>query len=284
MKSKTSGQTRQTPLERYVRALEIVASADGAVSLSELAERARLPLGTAHRLAAALVRTGLLYHEGPRGGFTLGKRLQRLAYIGIDTGFLRISVKPILEDLADTLGSTCFLASLRGTTVATMAWAVPPQGTFRGFVSPEHLMPPHASAAAKAILAFQDETLIEEILSAPLPKLTSRTIIGKKNILKEYSDVRKRGYATCWSEIEEGLGAVAYPIVLPRADAPLYSVATSGFGDRLKQRPIAQTVNHLKSAAQRLQDVLLNAAIPAADREIIMHMDRGAARQHGKKA
>jgi DNA-binding IclR family transcriptional regulator len=137
-----------------------------------------------------------------------------------------------------------------------VAWATPSDG-LRGFVVPGHTLAPHVAASAKAILAFQPQTLADKALSGPLPKLTAKTKTKRKDIDREYRAVRENGYATCWDEMEVGLGAIAVPIHLSNIGV-IYSLGTAGLIDRLTRRPVTDTVALLCAALEPMTRALRN--------------------------
>jgi DNA-binding IclR family transcriptional regulator len=245
------------PLERYFSALEsIAASADGR-SVSEIAESCDLPIATAHRLLQNLQHAGLVVSGGAkRRDYRLGKRLLRLLHAGSDTAWLTIFAQPILDRLANEIADTCYLARLVGHEVVSVAWATPSDG-LRGFVVPGHTLAPHVAASAKAILAFQPQALTDKALAAPLPRLTAKTKTKRKDIDKDYRTVRANGYATCWDEMEVGMGAIAIPIHLPDVGV-IYSLGTAGLIDRLTRRPVTETVKLLRAALEPMIRALRN--------------------------
>ena len=246
-----------SPLERYFSALESIAASVDGRSVSEIAENCDLPIGTAHRLLQNLQHAGLVASTGSkRRDYRLGKRLLRLLHAGSDTAWLTISAQPILDRLANEIADTCYLARLVGHEVVSVAWATPTDG-LRGYVVPGHTLAPHVAASAKAILAFQPHTLAEKALSGPLPKLTAKTKTKRKDIDKDYRAVRENGYATCWDEMEVGLGAIAVPIHLPDIGV-IYSLGTAGLIDRLTRRPVAETVALLRAALEPMTRALRN--------------------------
>jgi DNA-binding IclR family transcriptional regulator len=204
-----------------------------------------------------LQSAGLVASSGAkRRNYRLGKRLLRLLHAGSDTAWLTISAQPLLDRLANELADTCYLARLVGHDVVSVAWATPNDG-LRGFVVPGHTLAPHIAASAKAILAFQPQTLADKALAAPLPKLTAKTKTKRKDIDKDYRTVRERGYATCWDEMEVGMGAIAVPIHLPDVGV-IYSLGTAGLIDRLTRRPVMETVNLLRAALEPIIRALRN--------------------------
>jgi len=246
-----------SPLERYFSALESIAASVDGRSVSEIAESCDLPIGTAHRLLQNLQQADLVTSNGgKRRDYRLGKRLLRLLHAGSDTAWLTISAQPILDRLANEIADTCYLARLVGHEVVSVAWATPSDG-LRGFVVPGHKLAPHVAASAKAILAFQPQALADKALATPLLKLTAKTKTKRKDIDKDYRAVRENGYATCWDEMEVGLGAIAVPIHLPDIGV-IYSLGTAGLIDRLTRRPVTKTVALLRAALEPMTRALRN--------------------------
>jgi DNA-binding IclR family transcriptional regulator len=246
-----------SPLERYFSALESIAASVDGRSVSQIADSCGLPIATAHRLLQNLQQADLVVSsEGKRRDYRLGKRLLRLLHAGSDTAWLTISAQPILDRLANEIADTCYLARLVGHEVVSVAWATPSDG-LRGFVVPGHTLAPHVAASAKAILAFQPQALADRALAGPLPNLTAKTKTKRKDIDKDYRAVRERGYATCWDEMEVGMGAIAVPIHLPDIGV-IYSLGTAGLIDRLTRRPVTETVKLLCAALEPMTRALRN--------------------------
>lgn len=267
----------EAPLERYFSALESIAASVDGRSVSEVAESCDLPIATAHRLLQNLQHAGLVVSSGSqRRDYRLGKRLLRLLHAGSDTAWLTISVQPILDKLANEIADTCYLARLVGHEVVSVAWAAPRDG-LRGYVIPGRTLAPHVAASAKAILAFQPQTIVDKALSGPLPKLTAKTKAKRKDIDKEYRTVRENGYATCWDEMEVGLGAIAMPIHLPEMGV-IYSLGTAGLIDRLTRRPVTETVALLRAALEPMTRALLNRAPTDVPKATSRNRERSALR------
>lgn len=235
--------------------LETLGVAMEGLSLSEVAERCMLPVGTAHRLLQNLHRAGIVATAGTsRKDYLLGERLLRLLHAGSDNAWLQISVQPVLDDLANKFAETCFVTRLVGHQVISMAWAAPAKG-LQGYVFPGHVMPPHAAASAKAILAFQSPEIVKKALAGKLPKLTPKTKVTRADIEREYAAVRATGYAACWNEMDVGLGALAVPIRIQGVGI-IYSLGISGLIDRLTRLPEPAIIESLRTAAEALSRTL----------------------------
>jgi len=278
-----------SPLERYFSALESIAASANGRTVSEIAENCDLPIGTAHRILQNLQYAELVTSTGSkRRDYHLGRRLLRLLHAGSDTAWLTISAQPILDRLANEIADTCYLARLVGHEVVSVAWAAPREG-LRGYVVPGHTLAPHVAASAKAILAFQPQTLVDQAVSGPLPKLTPKTKTRRKDIDKDYQAVRENGYATCWNEMEIGLGAIAVPIHIPNIGV-IYSIGTAGLIDRLTRRPVIETVALLHTAVEPMTRVLRNGPPPdraeviSQTREATGHAAKGFSKEQGTVA
>jgi DNA-binding IclR family transcriptional regulator len=265
-KSNSIVSAKQTPLERYITVLETIASAPDA-SLSDLSGLCDLPFSSTHRVLHTLLRLKLVVPAGgKRGTYALGPRLLRLLHTGLDESWLRIRGQQILDELALQLNDTCFINKLVAKEVITIAWAAPESGS-RGYLVPGLTQPLHASASAKAILAYQPLLFIRKALPDRLPKLCTETKTKFKDVLADFETVRAQGFATCWNEYEKGVGAIACPVLLPEADV-VYSVGVTGLIDRFTQHPIEKYTSIIRSAADAIAQAIRFQRDGTSNREL----------------
>jgi DNA-binding IclR family transcriptional regulator len=130
-----------------------------------------------------------------------------------------------------------------------------PEIRWRGFILPGKNMAPHAAASAKAILAFQSDTVIEAALSEELPQFTSNTTTKRTQILQDYEQVKQQGYATCIGEIDELLAAVAVPIRIPHLGV-IYSLGLTGPLKRLVSKDLKLLAGTMTVYAERIAESL----------------------------
>ena len=116
-------------------------------------------------------------------------------------------------------------------------------------------MPINAAATAKAIMAYQSPALIAQALSHDLPKLTVNTRTDRLWVESELAEVRRRGYATCIGEIDEGLAAIAVPIVLP-GGAVFHALGMTGPLQRIMNEQLPERLQALNDAAAVLTTAL----------------------------
>ena len=104
-------------------------------------------------------------------------------------------------------------------------------------------------------LAYQSEALLEEALSHDLPTLTVNTRSDREWVEHELGETRRRGYATCIGEIDEGLAAIAVPIVLSDG-AVFHSIGMTGPLQRIMGEQLSDRLAALNDAAAALGKVL----------------------------
>ncbi|WP_238193113.1 IclR family transcriptional regulator [Methylobacterium frigidaeris] len=234
--------------------LELVASFPGAITMSDVCTLLDMPKTSAHRLLAGLLRAGLVEGGGRHRTYSLGTRLVRLLHMSAEDSWIIALARPALEALTAERGETCYLTRLVGHGVRVV-FSVSPEVQWRSYVQPGLEMPPHAAATAKAILAFQEPALIEKALERDLIALTTQTRTTRDTILDEYAEVRTKGYATCISEIDEGLGALGFPVRLDDGSI-LYSVGLTGPVQRVFNDDLPVRIASLEKAAASLSRVL----------------------------
>ncbi len=242
------------PLERYFRILEILAAFPDGLSLMEVGRMLGLPKATAHRLLAGLQKSQLVALTAPGNAYVLGDRTRRLAVLGTDGSFVKTLTAALLRDLSTEIGETCYVARLEGIQVRSIVMESP-DAPWRGFVLPGKTMQPNATACSKAILAFQDDDLVDRALAGRIIRLTDRTKTDPAAIKAELDAVRGRGYATCLGEVDEALAAVAVPIRVAPVGV-IYSLGVVGPLPRIEKLIADDIPKRLEVVAKAIASAL----------------------------
>jgi DNA-binding IclR family transcriptional regulator len=109
----------------------------------------------------------------------------------------------------------------------------------------------HTTANGKALLAFSGRALPQ----GPLERATSRTIISRAALRRELGRVRAQGYATAAGELEDGLNAVAVPVLA--ADGALRgAISVSAPAYRLDATAFAAVAERCRAAAAHIESRL----------------------------
>jgi IclR family transcriptional regulator, acetate operon repressor len=196
--------------------------ADGGVhTLTEIACCANLPTSTAHRLVSELVAWRLLERTEERS-YRIGLPLRMIAseYSEPEVWTYTQTVMralPVLHELSKATRNEVRLGVLRGSDVLTLQ---PHTNRFSERVNAEGLthavIPAHATAAGKALLAFSSPRVVNLVIDAGLPAFTPHTITSPEVLRQKLSVIRLTQIATSRSEFESGKAAIAMPIFYGR--------------------------------------------------------------------
>lgn len=234
-------------LDRAFAILEAMADAGGMISLSQLVERADLPLATIHRLVRTLVDLGYVRQE-PSRQYSLGPRLMRLS----DTSSRRIGVwaKTAMTNAVTRLGESVNLAMLDGDEIVYVAQVQPSTNFMRMFTEVGRRTQPHATAVGKAILAGRDDAAVAALLGRTgMTRYTAGTLTTVPEFLAALATTRERGYALDEGEQEVGVRCVA--VVVPDAPQPL-ALSMSGPLPRMSDDVVLEAVPVLHAAAAEI--------------------------------
>lgn len=239
-------------VDRAFALLELMATAGGDATLSELAARSGLPLPTAHRIVRTMVASGYA-RQLPSRRYALGPRL-----IGLGDAASRLLgewARPQLAELVDDVGETANLAMLDGDEVVYVA-QVPSRHSMRMFTEVGRRVPVHCTGVGKALLAQLPAVQVQALLvRAGMPAQTPHTITDPARLANELDRIRQQGYAVDDGEQELGVRCVA--VALTRAPAPT-ALSVSGPETRVSWAAVERIVPLLRRAADALAGQLVS--------------------------
>jgi DNA-binding IclR family transcriptional regulator len=113
-------------------------------------------------------------------------------------------------------------------------------------------MPVHATAAGKALVAFESDEDLRKRFSGEIPRYTKGTKTRSEDLMKDLAAVREHGYATDLEEFEEGLRCIGAP-VRDYTRKVVGALSVSGPAHRLADEKIAQQLGpEVERAARAL--------------------------------
>lgn len=224
------------------------------ITVTELAQHARMPRPTAFRLLLSLEQTGFV--ERTDNKYKLGWALARLGRLADPYKGIINKLQPILKGIADELnemigyavvnGDADFdlIAEAHGSRLLTLS---------KGYVGTD--FPIHASATGKMVLAELSDEKVRQLLPATLPGLASRTITDREELIASLAEVREKGYALVDDELEESLFALGVG-VRDRAGRLIGVLAVTGPSQRMHARSIESIVGPLRTTANLIAALL----------------------------
>ena len=220
-------------VERAANILKALGGGSRRLGVSELSDQLGLAKGTVHGLLRTLEAHGLVEQDPETDKYQLGATLLRLGNSYLDTSELRSRALRWSERLAENTGESVRVGVPHGHGVLVVHHVFRPDNSLQ-ILEVGAVLPLHASASGKALLAF-DHDLETEVLAGDLPRLTGRTVTGKAALRTQLAKVRERGYALEREEAVIGDAGVAAPIFDRRGDA-VGTIGLSGPVERLGQR------------------------------------------------
>lgn len=216
------------------RAIRVLTALQGArrMTLTELASRLDLAPSTVHGLVKTLVGHGMVVQEHGSSRYQLGPAVLRLGNVYLDTLELRSKAIPWAEDLARRTGLAVRGGVLLLDDVVIIHHEPRPDGS-RQMPEVGIVIPAHASALGKAMLAFLPDELAR-LPARPLRSMTGETITSAEELAEQLQSARSGCFAV---EVEEavigecglaaplfdssGLVAGAIAVVVPSGSWPL---------------------------------------------------------------
>lgn len=198
-------------LERGVRVLLMLASERGELSLTQIAERLAAPRSSVFRICYTLDQLGLLRRTPT--GYGLGPRILSLGFDYLSSLDLLEIARPELVALRDDTGASAHLGVLSGTDVVYIA-QVPSLRQLASRVAVGSRFPAHAMSMGRLLLSSLTAAEFERLYAGvTLQQFTSETPGTIEELRHRIASERERGYVISRSSFEQGIVAVAAPIL-----------------------------------------------------------------------
>ena len=221
------------------------------MGVSDLARRLDLHKNNAFRLLATLELAGYMQQTQESDLYHLGPRCLELGHAFARSHTLINQARPILEELAETLGETAHLGVLRGDEVVHLDGVLPEQMVLTGLRVGERL-PAHCTALGKALLAYGGL----EIVNRTLDRHTDSTLVDPVKLADELRAIALQGYAPDLEEFATGLRCVAAP-VRDANSRVIAAISLSGPSFRLTEEAVhGEGARAVAAAATRLSQKL----------------------------
>jgi DNA-binding IclR family transcriptional regulator len=195
---------------RAFSVLEAFTPASPALTLSEIARRADLPLTTTHRLVGELRAAGALERDAD-GAYRIGLRLWEIASLAPRGVPLREAALPFLEDLYEVTHENVQLGVREGHDVVYIE-RIAGRRAVGVFTRVGGRFPLHASGIGLVLLAHAPEIVQREVLAGPLERFTDHTITDPARLERILVQVRRDGVAISDRQVTNDAMSVAAPI------------------------------------------------------------------------
>ena len=197
----------QTSFARGLNVLVAVAE-NGDVTVEDVAAELAMPLSTAYRYIRTLRDFELV--EEHEGRYVPGWRLLELSGQHLTHARLAEIGASVLRDIVEALSETAVLTVRVGTQAMCLRQVESPHAIRYAFRI-NQLLPLHAGAGQRVLLAYAPPTVIQRLLASPLPRYTGHTH-DRERLRHDLDHIRSTGAAVSHGELNAGAVAVAAPV------------------------------------------------------------------------
>ena len=198
------------------RSVRILSALQGArrLSLAELAARLKLPASTVHGILATLAAHGMVEQEAGSSRYMLGPAVLRLSSVYLDSLEFRSRALKWAEELGRRTAAAVRAGVLLLNDVIIVHNEPRPDGS-RQMPEVGFVIPAHASALGKALLAFRPDAFPPAAgahAEGELRRMTGDTIVDPALLATHLADVARTGVATEHDEALLGESSIAAPV------------------------------------------------------------------------
>ncbi|MDR5905735.1 IclR family transcriptional regulator [Franzmannia qiaohouensis] len=217
-------------LQSVARAMQVLSAfhtADGAMSLSEIAKQAGIDRSAAQRIVHTLRELGYLKRDNEDSGFLPELRIldHTLDYLSLNP--VVRNATPVLLELRRNIRERVDLSLFDDTRVVYAARMQSKRETFFATLV-GHSVPTFCSSGGRAILSRLNDDEVRDILDrSDLTPVTPRSITDPAAILDKVQEAREQGYALAKEEIL--IGEIALGVAITdKHDRPCGAIHVAG--------------------------------------------------------
>ena len=197
-------------IERAAAVLRLLAAAPDGLGVVELGNSLGLPKGTVHGIVRTLHQVGFVDQDETTARYHLSGALGRLGDSYLDLNELRSRAINWADSLAARSGEVVRVGRLVSGKVVVVHHVFRPDDSEQD-LDVGTLLPAHATALGKAVLAF-DASGTASRRRGRLEAFTTRTLTDPARLAEELAQVRSAGWAGEFEEHVVEQAAIAAPI------------------------------------------------------------------------
>jgi IclR family pca regulon transcriptional regulator len=249
------------------RGLAVVRAFDAehaAMTLSEVAARARLSRAVARRLLLTLTYLGYVRQQGRQ--FSLTPRVLELGFSYLSSLTVAMLAQPVMEQVAHSIDESCSLAVLDSYDIVYVQ-RVPVRKVMTITLGIGARLPAFCTSMGRMLLAGLEHEALDRWLRGLRPQAWTRlTLTDKGAVRAAVERARTQGFAYVEQELQEGLCSLAVPVRDARGQ--IIAALNSGMPFRLEARSHAlkKVLPALRSGARTIERSLLAGGVAATAR------------------
>lgn len=212
---------------RALSLLNVIAEEDRGMTMTDIAQRASLPLSTTHRLLTTLQHERYVRFDNEQSLWMMGVQAFIIGNAFVRSRDIIATSRPFMIALMEKSGETVNLAVADQGECIYLA-QIECRQMMRVQAKPGSRVPMHSSAVGKALLAaMPDEKARKFLAMRELERGTDKTVVNLKALCSEIEDVRSSSFGRDDEEHCVGLRCVA-SVIYDEFGEPMAAVSLSG--------------------------------------------------------
>lgn len=185
--------------------------ARGPIGITEMANLLNEPKPRVYRHLASLRQLGIVEQDPQTEKYRLGARLVVYGQAASEQFDLKAIADPYLTRLRDATGQSAMVSIATHGTALVIATADSLNNVCIS-VKPGNRVKPHCTAQGRVVLAFSDESSLNQVAASDMQKFNASTICTATALRERVALVRKRLWDVAEGEITPGISAIAAPV------------------------------------------------------------------------
>jgi DNA-binding IclR family transcriptional regulator len=182
------------------------------LGVTELSDRLGLAKATVYGLLRALEADEMVQRDVESGKYRLGPVLLQLGNAFLEGHELRARSMLWADSLADRTEQAVRVGIPMGSSILIVHHVFRPDTSVQ-ILEVGATIPWHACALGKVMAAFRDDAELEQKLAGPLPRLTGRTLVDRRELERALERIRRDGVAIEDQEAIIGEAEIAAAVV-----------------------------------------------------------------------
>ncbi|WP_084651567.1 IclR family transcriptional regulator [Ottowia thiooxydans] len=185
--------------------------ARGPIGITEMAELLNEPKPRVYRHLASLRQLGIVEQDSQTEKYRLGARLVVYGQAASEQFDLRAIADPYLTRLRDATGESAMVSIATNGTALVIATADSLNNVCIS-VKPGNRVHAHCTAQGRIVLAFTEESALNQVAASEMRKFNASTICTSTNLRQRVALVKERMWDVAEGEITPGISAIAAPV------------------------------------------------------------------------
>jgi DNA-binding IclR family transcriptional regulator len=243
-----------TSLEKALKILTLFSFFRPSMDVNEISKELGFPKSTVYRLSRVLLKYGLLEQDTERRGYRLGIKLFQMGSIVQYQRRIRDIAYPVMEELRNLTGETVVLPVITNDGILVLR-QVEGRHPIRAAFEEGRVLPYHAGASSKVLLAYLSAEEQDQIIQRGLTRFTENTITEAVALKKELAQIRGNEYAYSDQEVDLAARAISAPI-RDHSGKVIAAMTLLGPAHRFNEQTVRKSIPLIKEYAAKISQMM----------------------------